>query len=112
MENMLDWETGNRLFKQYYKGDKGLIFELAIGYMPIIYPIINKLKEEYNLSFAFIYQNALEELLNAIESYSLEKQAQFPVYAKTYIESTLESKFRLCCYNDKINKKDNVKIKK
>ena len=101
---MKDQEYNRTLLREYYRGNEDLLYYILEYNLDLIIPIINKFKTEFNLSNEYVYINVLEQFINAINKYSLEKSSTFENYVNSYIEVKLEEKFRNTNYQYKIKK--------
>jgi len=96
-------EYNRNLLREYYRGNKKYLGYIIEYNSPLIFPLMKKFQIEFNLSNEYIYKCIVEEFINAVNEYDLEKSSPFEVYIKRYIETKLEEKFRTTGYQYKKN---------
>lgn len=99
-----DNEKNITLLKEYYRGNKDILFYILEYNFYLILPIIKEFQNEFKISNEYIYLSVIEEFINAVNSYDLEKSTTFENYVKTYIKIRLEEKFMTTNYQYRIKK--------
>ncbi|MBQ9181627.1 MAG: hypothetical protein IJ134_03235 [Bacilli bacterium] len=100
----IDNEKIITLLKEYYKGNKEVLFYIIEYNLYLILPLAKELDCKYKIPVEKLYISIIEEFINAVNNYDLEKSTTFENYVKMYIKLRFTERYMTTNYQYRIKK--------